>query len=110
VGLGNGNGNSKTWIQVLAMALTAGGMIGLATWTLSTQINAIRTDDMAQLAVLQAKIAAVEARNEAIEKTESGHYTDDVSFRTEMRGAVNSVISSLADVRVAVGAHHGQPR
>ena len=91
------------WTQIAALAVTAGMMIGSATWLLSTEIGSVRADNMAALSVMSAKVAADEERLNAVEKMEAGHYADDVAFRAEMRGAISTVLNGLADVRVEIG-------
>jgi len=91
------------WLQIVALAITGGMMIGSATWLLSSQIATVRADSMTALSIISAKVAADEERLNAVEKIEAGHYTDDVAFRTEMRGAISTVINGLADVRVELG-------
>lgn len=98
------------WSQTIAIVapLVALGLITTAstTWVLSNEISGVRTDSIMAQATLTAKVAADEERIAALERTEASHYADDVAFRAEMRNSIASVITSLADVRVAIGHNH----
>jgi hypothetical protein len=111
--------NGKPWIQILLVAasvmLTGGGMIASGTYVLggiradnAAAVAAARLDSAAALALLAAKVAADEERLSAMEKLEADHHTGELAFQSEMRSSINTIISSLADVRVAVGGrNHG---
>jgi hypothetical protein len=107
------------WLQIVAIVvpLMVLGMITIAstTWVLSNQIAGVRADGMSQVAgvrtesmaslsTVSTKVAAAEERIAAIERLEASHYADEVGFRSEMRTAINAVITGLADVRVSIGS------
>lgn len=95
----------EQWLPVVGLAMTGGIMIGSCTWLLSNQIAGVRMDSITALSVLSSKVAGDEARLDAVEKLEAGHYTEEALFRSDMRSQVITLIDRLAELRVSVGHH-----
>lgn len=87
---------------VLPLVISGTSLIGVATWYLSSAIYTGRTIDAAATAVVVARVAADEARIDALEKLDTEHYAEDLNSRNSLQAGLNSLIQSMADLRVSL--------
>ena len=88
------------WIQIAVIVLTGVGMLGTSTWYLSGTINAVQVSQIQQNAALAQRVAADEARIDALSTDITHSYANNVAFQSEMRGVNNTMIQALADLKV----------